>query len=134
MDKVLLTEKQAKAMEDIVNAIGGEDASLTFESKASVGAYKIQGGVFYGERSEANTISNENFLDALYCGWEIAPEPDAAIREIVDKHRKVVRTYDVGEPQTSLIDVAQESVSRGYILGAIETLNTLGITIEGVND
>jgi hypothetical protein len=120
MNKPKLTKEQAKSMEEIVKLIGEDNWYGTYDSKATVVKFKLEGQVFSGERSAANWVPNDDFIAALYIGYEVELTPEEKVKAYYDELRK-------GFGHCSF----QPDDYRS--MGAKTTLELLGIKIEGVN-
>jgi hypothetical protein len=119
MNKPLLTKEQAKAMEAIKAKID-EGRTLTYASHTTAIRHKLKGESFFGERREASSISDDDFIAALYIGWEIEQTPEEKVREY----------YERVKPGSYHCELQPGD----YKISAIKhTLNLLGIKIEGVN-
>lgn len=123
-NKPVLTKKQAKAMESIQLML--EMASYhPWQSKADVVDFKLRRLDFHAERSAADTISDDDFIKALYIGYEVEETPEDKVREVYRTAKEVEISM-----RTEKFQMKWEGVQQGVK----ETLKALGITIEGVND
>jgi hypothetical protein len=119
MNKPLLTKEQAKAMEAIKEKIA-EGKTITFSSHTTVIRHKLKGESFFDERRGANSLSDDDFIAALYIGWEVEKTPEEKVREY----------YERVKPGSHHCELQPGD----YKISAIKhTLNLLGLKIEGVN-
>lgn len=119
MKKPVLTKEQAQSMDAIIARIENPKEDLVFESRESVIQYKFGPYTFSVERSAANTMSNDDFIAALYLGYEIEKTPHEKLREYygnLDRRPLAVTSYDWYEAR-----------------GIERALAILGIKVEGVN-
>lgn len=119
-NKPTLTKEQAEAMEEISALLSHGYTKGVWSSKDRVVSYKLHGYGFKDKRSIADTISDDDFIKALYIGYEVEKTPEERIQSYYARLDK----RPLCEPHTDYY------VARGIR----KTLDTLGITIEGVND
>lgn len=116
--KPVLTKEQAKAMESIMEKIEGGSLQA-LGSKAKAVEFKLRRFGFVGPRSEADTISDDDFIAALYIGYEVEQTPEEKVREYFESLR-VSHHCEIQPEDHKRVAVRQ-------------TLDRLGIKIEGVN-
>jgi hypothetical protein len=114
MNKPTLTKAQAYAMEALLKTIESGDIQ-TLSTKAKAVDYKLRSIGFVGDRIAANSISHDDFILALYNGYEVEQTPEEKVREY---YGKLNQHHDCDWREAMHIK---------------KTLNLLGIKIEGVN-
>jgi hypothetical protein len=119
MSKPLLTKEQAKAMEAILKTIESGDV-MTLSTKAKAVAYKLDDYGFVGSRREADSISDDDFIAALYIGWEVEQTPEEKVREYYERSKPTGHHCEMQPGDFKVMAIRH-------------TLNLLGIKIEGVN-
>jgi hypothetical protein len=120
MNKPKLTKEQAKAMEEIAKLIEEDNWYGAYDSKATVVQFKLEGRVFAAERSPVNELSNDDFIAALYVGYEVEQTPEEKVREYFERSKPVGHHCEMQPGDFKVMAIKH-------------TLNLLGITIEGVN-
>lgn len=80
------------------------------------------------EREPLNALTLEEFATALIVGYEVEKTPHELIQKAYKKSN-VKRGVSVG-----LNDMILVGAENGFMNGVEFTLNTLGITVKGVND
>lgn len=95
-NKVKLTKQQAAAMDEIIARV--ENLRVTggvWDSKASVVQYKIETDRFGGIRKAASSISLDDFITALYVGYEadltVEEELELLFEDAMTKHEAAKR-------------------------------------------
>jgi hypothetical protein len=121
MNKPTLTKEQAKAMEEIIEAIEDPSEYGVFDSKVSVIQYKLSRSGFSRGRRAANELADSVFIDALYYGWEVEQTPEEKVREYYERSKPVGHHCEMQPGDFKVMAIKH-------------TLNLLGIKIEGVND
>lgn len=115
-DKPLLTKEQAKAMEKVEKTIEGKD----FKRNSYVAIRsKVEGGFSTPEFVALNDIRNEDFIYALHHGYDV--EEDEHDR-LLDYYARIFTEGDYSR-----------ACNIGRMKGVEDTLNKLGITVEGIN-
>jgi hypothetical protein len=123
-NKPVLTKGQAEAMKSIEDMLSLGDTVGVWASKSRLVSYKLSGMLFVESRKEANSISDDDFIKALYIGYDVEKTPEDDFAEKVRAHRRIVNRLDK-------FDTA--SFSKGFVEGAKEALAIANKTIKGVN-
>lgn len=89
MEKVQVTEKQAKALDSIRDELANPEDNTVFNSVLSVLKYKQSGLGFVCERRFADELTDEQFLDALVKGYEVEKAVGEQLREIYSKAERI---------------------------------------------
>ncbi|WP_146876832.1 hypothetical protein [Bacillus subtilis] len=117
--KVQLTTKQAKAMDSIKDRLGDEH-SRVFKDLSTVIQFKLNEKYsFTANRTEADTISDVDFILALTVGYEVAKTAEEIVEDIIKKSM----TYGI-QPINHHFDIT--SYSAG-IRRAFKELEKAGI-------
>ncbi|MEK4970740.1 hypothetical protein MKX29_24350 [Cytobacillus sp. FSL R7-0696] len=120
MDKPKLTAEQAKALEALRNvwSSGGK-----FLGGRQIIKEKLDGGWTVPDFAPANSIDDDDFIAALYIGYEIEQSPEEKLRE-----------YYVCQEQSYHDSVGTERIEHlAKVVAIRNTLAILGIQIEGIN-
>lgn len=117
MNKPTLTAEQAKAFEALKNVW---ERNWEYGKHCLISEKLDEGWPGDDEFTPASEISNDDFIAAIYVGYEVEKTPEQRVREF----------YELNEPSTWDGDYTL----RGRQQGIVKTLNILGITIEGVNN
>jgi hypothetical protein len=120
MNKPTLTKEQAKAIESIKQKIA-DGLTFAYDSLAEAVQYKLEGQRFADERRPANELSNDDFIAALYVGYEVEQTPEEKVREYFNRVRPFEHHCEMQPGDFKVMAIKH-------------TLNLLGIKIEGVND
>ena len=118
MDKIILTKKQAKAIEALI----GESH---LENAIGLTLYKFRKQKKWNreELLSLNELSYEQILQALYVGYEVEEKKKKKLsiyfNDLIDK---------IGNNED------EDSFYYGYSLGIEKALEILEIEIEGIND
>jgi hypothetical protein len=108
MEKVLLSKKDAEALESALELNGGDKASVVqWHSR----------DLWEGDRSQLNDLDLDTVCSALYVGYEIEQGPEEKIIEYFQS-----------------LDTSRE-FSEGWhkSIAITKTLNLLNIQIKGIN-
>ena len=115
-EKLKVTKEVAKVLENL------NRKELSTSTWLEMHSYKKWESA---EKAPLNTLSLEEFATALIAGYEVEMTPHERIKGEY-KLRKVAATEAVSLPG--------ERYNEGFTDGIEFALNTLGITVEGVND
>lgn len=118
MNKPVLTKEQAKAVDALLDVWKGKPEygrTVLVEEKLTDG--------WDGEFGDAESISDDDFIAAIYVGYVVEKTPEEKIR---DYYRRSERMYGIFGPDDGS-EYKERMASVKYVL------TTLGIKIEGVN-
>lgn len=115
MEKVKVTKAQADAFEEIIGV--GDDMSHQVQLHAK---YPDN----WRSNSELNGMPLDTFIRALYIGYEVELSPEEKVREMYCK---------AADEEKDLYNHPQASWWRSRRRAIFDTVNALGIKIEGVN-
>lgn len=113
--------KVSREVADAIEKLSGLDASQILM------AHSIEGG--WPQKTNAlNELSMEQLATALIIGYEVELTP----------HEEIAKEYKYAEQEKdACFDASDENLAyenQGIMSGIEFTLNTLGITVKGVND
>jgi hypothetical protein len=121
-EPLVLTKEQAEAIQTLNRLSGGKDDVLK---------QKALGRVWGRDLACIDSLSLDELARSLYVGYEVEKtqeEKEAEIRERYDDLKSIYRIYMGNER----FEEATELIGRQR--GIRDTLDMLGIKIEGVND
>lgn len=119
MNKPKLSEEQAKALEALKD-IWRDDESY---GRRQLVKEKLSGGWSDSDLDSANSIDDDDFLAALYIGYEVEQSPEDKLRGVYSAHKK----------NAGMTSGYGHGLHAGYVDGIETTLSILGIQIEGIN-
>lgn len=127
MTKITLTAEQGKAMEAILAKVADVSENGVYETKATVITAKMNGWSFFDERSGANSLSNTDFITALYEGYETPKTNEDTLLEQYN------RAKNLGLSDTTPFSSNSAIYSQAFRDGIDYVLDTLDIEVEGIN-
>ncbi|MCY8439360.1 hypothetical protein MOD54_03570 [Bacillus spizizenii] len=114
--KVQLTTKQAKAMDSIKDRLGDEH-SRVFKDLSTVIQFKLNEKFsFTANRTEADTISDVDFILALTVGYEVKKTAEEIVEDIMES----AWNAEI-EPKNPMLDTA--SYNHGVRRGILDLKN-----------
>ena len=118
MDKIILTKRQAEALENLKREGDLDDAIDVVMFKIQRGKGWINNGL-----EALDELSHKDILQALYVGYEVEETKEETLsiyfNDLIDK---------IGNNED------EDSFYYGYSLGIEKALEILEIEIEGIND
>ena len=121
--KVTLDRSQAKALEELLKIWEGEDIEYT---RSTLVEEHVKGGWSDCDLRAASDIPLDDFITALYVGYEVEKTPEERVQALYGEIRREFMMAELGS-----VDVPYY---RGVRRGIELTLDALGMKIEGVND
>lgn len=121
-EKIKVTAEQAKGLNNILKTIEQEDDFTSiFYSKAKTIHFFLEGYSFSEDRAGANTLSKEEFITALYVGFEC---PHQEIKDKLQKaHNHEMTDFTPYSNNDTIYSV-------GFYEGAEFVLETLGVDLD----
>ncbi len=120
--KVTLDRSQAKALDELLYIWTDEDIEVT---RSTLVTEHVKGGWSDPELRAASDIPLDDFITALYVGYEIEKSPEERVQAL---YKEISREY-------MMSDFGSNNVPyyRGVSRGIERTIDALGMKIEGVN-